>query len=558
MSTQRHALGDRTATGRAGFAPPRVAHAVAEELLPAPGAGPAVAAPRTLAAVPAVPAPGSLPAPGGRRAPGHAGAPLPAAGTWRGPSVRAARDTALRAARVLTDGSGWALACAALDVLALTAAVLVVTGFSGGRVDPGVTPWLAAFPWFGLAALAVRGAYGRRLRPTALEDVGTLAGAVAGAAMAVALSGTYAGAALLPLAALAELWLVAVVALVGARALGLGARRRLRAHGVVAPALVVGAGAVGTKIARRLRLDPGYGLRAVGFLDADPPPAEAVDRTLPVLGTPDDLERVAALTGARHVVVAFSAVADSRLSPLVQRCERAGLGVSVVPRFFDAMNGRLAYDTLGGIPLLGLQVTDPRGWRFAVKHAFDRVVAGALLLALAPLMLLLAAAVRLSSPGPVLFRQRRVGRDGRVFSVLKFRSMAGAEGDDDFTPDDGSAPGGVEGTDRRTLVGRVLRRTSLDELPQLLNVLRGDMSLVGPRPERPEFVERFESDIERYGDRHRVRAGITGWAQVHGLRGQTSIADRAEWDNFYIEHWTLGLDLKILLLTLVAVFRHAE
>jgi lipopolysaccharide/colanic/teichoic acid biosynthesis glycosyltransferase len=129
---------------------------------------------------------------------------------------------------------------------------------------------------------------------------------------------------------------------------------------------------------------------------------------------------------------------------------------------------------------------------------------------------------------------------------------------DEFRPDAGSAPGGVEGDDRRTLIGRLLRRSSLDELPQLFNVLRGDMSLVGPRPERPEFVELFESDIRRYGDRHRVKSGVTGWAQVHGLRGQTSLEDRVEWDNYYIEHWTLGLDLRILALTVQAMFRSAE
>ena len=159
--------------------------------------------------------------------------------------------------------------------------------------------------------------------------------------------------------------------------------------------------------------------------------------------------------------------------------------------------------------------------------------------------------MRLSSPGPIFFRQRRVGRDGRSFDLLKFRSMRGsaaAEGGASSRAA-GRAPGGVEGVDRRTRVGRFLRRTSLDELPQLLNVLRGEMSLVGPRPERPEFVELFGHDIDRYGDRHRVKSGITGWAQVHGLRGQTSLADRVEWDNYYIENWSLWLDLKILLMT---------
>jgi exopolysaccharide biosynthesis polyprenyl glycosylphosphotransferase len=242
---------------------------------------------------------------------------------------------------------------------------------------------------------------------------------------------------------------------------------------------------------------------------------------------------------------------------------------------FDTINNRVGYDTVGGLPLMSFTTIDPRGMQFALKHAFDRVFALVLLVLLSPLMLLAAIAVALSSPGPVLFRQRRVGRDGKVFSFYKFRSMRvpprrTATGDDDAEPDDeevgalqfllggDTAPGGVEGDDRRTSVGRFLRRTSLDELPQLLNVLRGDMSLIGPRPERPEFVKLFRQDVVRYGDRHRVRSGITGWAQVHGLRGQTSLAERVEWDNYYIANWSLGLDLKILALTLSALFRNAE
>ena len=167
----------------------------------------------------------------------------------------------------------------------------------------------------------------------------------------------------------------------------------------------------------------------------------------------------------------------------------------------------------------------------------------------------------------MLFRQRRIGRDGKVFDLYKFRSMridlAQAEigADDDasaleFLLGGDTAPGGVEGDDRRTPIGRFLRRSSVDELPQLLNVLRGEMSLIGPRPERPEFVELFNQDIIRYDDRHRVKSGITGWAQVHGLRGQTSLAERVEWDNYYIAHWSLGLDLKIFALTLLALLRN--
>jgi exopolysaccharide biosynthesis polyprenyl glycosylphosphotransferase len=255
------------------------------------------------------------------------------------------------------------------------------------------------------------------------------------------------------------------------------------------------------------------------------------------------------------------------VSRLIQHCQELGVEVSVVPRMFDTINNRVGYDNVGGLPLMSFQMVNPKGLQFALKHIFDRLFAALLLVLLWPLIACLALAVRLSSPGPVLFRQRRMGRDDKVFDLYKFRSMRlGPEGD--FTENDAvafdvllrvdTAPGGVEGDDRRTLVGRILRRSSLDELPQLFNVLRGDMSIIGPRPERPEFVELFREDVTRYEDRHRVKAGITGWAQVHGLRGQTSLAERVEWDNYYIANWSLGLDLKIIALTFVTLFRNAE
>jgi len=299
-------------------------------------------------------------------------------------------------------------------------------------------------------------------------------------------------------------------------------------------------------------------------------------RRVPVLGTVEHLDEAVRRTRARDLIVAFSSVADARVSRLIQRCQELGVDVSVVPRMFDTINDRVGYDTVGGLPLLTFSAVNPKGFQFAIKYAFDRVFALALLACLSPVLLCAAVVVRLSSPGPVLYRQRRVGRDGKVFDLYKFRSMrpepararAGADDGEtasaraettlEFLPGPDTAPGGVEGEDRRTLVGRLLRRTSLDELPQLLNVLRGEMSIIGPRPERPEFVELFEHDIARYGDRHRVKSGITGWAQVHGLRGQTSLADRVEWDNYYIAHWSLGLDVKIVVLTVAALFRNAE
>jgi lipopolysaccharide/colanic/teichoic acid biosynthesis glycosyltransferase len=197
---------------------------------------------------------------------------------------------------------------------------------------------------------------------------------------------------------------------------------------------------------------------------------------------------------------------------------------------------------------------------FAVKYVIDRFVAGLLLVLLSPVLIALALGTWKSVGRPIFYRQRRVGRDGVEFEMLKFRSMKPVENECDILSilAPGIAPGGVEGQDRRTRFGHFLRRTSADELPQLINVVRGEMSLVGPRPERPEFVAAFERDGPRYGERLRVRAGITGWAQVHGLRGKTSLADRSEWDNYYIDNWSLWLDLKILVLTVKALFRSAE
>jgi exopolysaccharide biosynthesis polyprenyl glycosylphosphotransferase len=320
--------------------------------------------------------------------------------------------------------------------------------------------------------------------------------------------------------------------------------------------LIVGAGIVGERLAARLVADPGYGLRPVGFLDTAPLAGHNMGRPLvPLVGGQHDLTQAVARTGARHVILAFTTEPDHLLVEKVKECQELGVEVSLVPRLYEAINERVAVDHVGGLPLLSLRRTDPRDWRFAIKHGVDRLVAAIAIAALAPLLAAIALAVRVTSPGPVLFRQRRVGRDGQEFDVLKFRTMREDSHVDEFLPPEGCAPGGVEGQDRRTPIGRWLRGTSLDELPQLVNVLRGDMSIVGPRPERPEFVSLFDAEIDHYHDRHRVKSGITGWAQVNGLRGQTSIADRVEWDNYYIENWSLRFDLRIVVLTIAEVLR---
>ena len=469
------------------------------------------------------------------------------------------------------EGAGWSLVRPATDfVLMCVAVVLALGGVQAALHTPAVTAPLLALPPLVVLLFGLRGLYRTRLRALVLDGVVPVVSALSVAAMAVAMLGLFAVGKVPSESVWVRAWLFGILAVGAGRVVLSLAQRIARARRLVGkPVLIMGAGVVGAQVARRLENHPEYGLVPVGFLDEDPRSvAEVGGRDVPVLGTIEDLDEAVLGTGVGHLIVAFSSVADARVSRLIQRCQELGVEVSVVPRMFDTINNRVGYDTVGGLPLMSFTTVNPKGLQFALKHAADRVLALALLVLLSPLILAAALAVRLSSPGPALFKQRRVGRDGKVFDLYKFRSMredaasAQLSGDDEtaleFLLGGDTAPGGVEGNDRRTVVGRLLRRTSVDELPQLLNVVRGEMSLIGPRPERPEFVELFRQDISRYGDRHRVKSGITGWAQVHGLRGQTSLAERVEWDNYYIAHWSLGLDVKILALTLIALFRNAE
>ncbi len=460
-----------------------------------------------------------------------------------------------RPVAALLDGPGWLALRLALDLLALGGAS--VAWVAGAGPQGWAERWpLLLFAPLGILFLALAGLHRRRLRVRILDGVVPLVRAVGSAGLAAGLVCVYLTSTV-PAAALVGLIATGLLVDGGARIGLTGLQRMARVHaGLARPTLIVGSGIVANRIARRLMAEPAYGLRPVGFLDVEMP-FDVTPLVLDLLGGPDAFEEVVERHGIRHVVLAYAAAGDRQSVALAHRAQRLGLELTVVPRLFDAMNDRGVYETIGGLPLVGLRLTRTEGLSFTVKHAIDRVGAAVALTLLSPLMLLLALLVRLSGPGPILFRQRRVGRDDEPFELLKFRTMSGAP-DADWVPEDGKGAGGVEGVDRRTRIGRVLRRTSLDELPQFLNVLRGEMSLVGPRPERPELVERYVGDLDRYAERHRVRAGITGLAQANGLRGGTSLADRIELDNSYIEHWSLGLDLKIMLLTLVALVKPAE
>jgi len=407
-------------------------------------------------------------------------------------------------------------------------------------------PLVASFSALLLMWLAHRRLYRSRLSLSVLDDLPALAGRVIMAALlaTIAWSSRSDGPiALHTLAAFAFLG----AALIAGRALAYLAVRVLRARGVVAhPALVVGAGRIGGLLAQRLQEHPEYGLLPVGFIDNSPLLAES-ELPVPVLGGAADLATVARRESVRNVLVAFHTMGESQLVAVLETCRRLNCQVFWVPRLFEmqALEGEM--DHVWGIPLVRM-----RPWRrFSPqrigKRVFDVVLSLVLVAILAPLLLACAVALAVSLGRPVLFRQDRVGRDGRIFHIYKFRSFANRSpsvSDQVWTPNAEVQP---------ARVGRLLRATSLDELPQLFNVLKGDMSLVGPRPERPFFVQQFGASMPHYSARHRVPVGMTGWAQVHGLRGDTSIEDRARFDNYYIENWSLWGDMKILLRTLAAV-----
>lgn len=474
--------------------------------------------------------------------------------------------------QLLLEGSGWSVLRPVVDLVLLCAAVVASLGGVDAALHASAEQEpLLALPPLVLLLFYLRGLYRTRLRALILDGVVPVISAVSVAAMAVAMIGLLANDQAPNQSDVVRAWLFALIAVgLGRITLSL-TQRQARSHRLIGkPVLIMGAGMVGSQVARRLEDHPEYGLVPVGFLDDDPrTTAEVGGRDVPVLGTVEDLDEAVRRSHARDLIVAFSSVADARVSRLIQRCQELGIDVSVVPRMFDTINDRVGYDTVGGLPLLTFSAVNPKGFQFAVKYAFDRVVAGVVLLVLSPLLAALALAVKLSTGGPVLFHQPRVGLDGHEFEMLKFRTMRGTpsehgESDADWAE---RIVGGYDETacvpadgpdDRRTGVGRLLRRMSLDELPQFWNVFNGDMSLIGPRPERVSYVQRFEPVVYRYGDRHRVKSGITGWAQVNGLRGQTSLDERIESDNYYIAHWSLGLDVKIVLLTLLALFRRAD
>lgn len=306
-------------------------------------------------------------------------------------------------------------------------------------------------------------------------------------------------------------------------------------------ALVVGGGRLAEQVIDRIHERPQLGLRVVGVLTGEKSPRV---RGVPVLGRYEQVKPVLHLCGARHVIVALPREDAERLEPLLDQLEDELVDIRLVPDVLHVATLSSSVEDFDGLPVINLRETPLVGWAALQKRAFDVAVSALLLVLTAPVLGAIALAIRLSAGSPVLYRQERMGLDGHVFRMLKFRTMV---------PDAERETGPVwarRDDPRETRVGRFLRRTSLDELPQLWNVLRGDMSLVGPRPERPVFIEQFRHEVPGYMLRHKVKAGLTGWAQVHRWRGDTSLHERIEHDLYYIRNWSLGLDIRILLMTL--------
>ena len=391
-----------------------------------------------------------------------------------------------------------------------------------------------------LAALGSLGLYRVRISPSVSQEAPRLLGALAVPGLVIAALGAAEA------SSLARFALTSFAAVLVGRSISYAALRSSRAKGLVLePVLIVGAGQVGARMGETLLEHGEYGLMPVGFVDS----FNDDDLPLPVLGDVGALRRVIHEYEVKRVIVAFGGTREPDLVQVIRACDEAAVDIYVLPRFFElgvAPAGADA-DDVWGIPLMRLNRKALRTPAWRAKRIFDIAVAGTALVLTSPLMLALAGMVKLSSRGPVFFRQSRVGQRGDVVDVLKFRSMR--------TNDDSDVQWSVREDDRVTWIGRIMRRTSLDELPQLINVLKGDMSLVGPRPERPFFAAQFGAAVPRYDDRHRVPVGLTGWAQVHGLRGDTSIEDRARFDNQSIEHWSLGKDISILVRTAREVAR---
>ena len=309
-------------------------------------------------------------------------------------------------------------------------------------------------------------------------------------------------------------------------------------------ALIAGTGDLGKKILEKVELYPELGIQVIGFLTRQIEEVGEKIKDIPILGVYEDINRILGEEKIDIFFVALSIKEYDCFEALLKKVHRYIPDIKVVPGSYEFLGLRGGMDELGDLPIVNLQSSPLYGWGNFFKRMFDLILGTIMLVIVSPIMFVISLLIKLTSEGPILYRQERTGMDGRLFPMLKFRTMK-VDAEKETGP-----IWAQENDHRRTTIGSFLRKMSLDELPQLFNVFRGEMSLVGPRPERPDFVREFANRVPFYMLRHKTKAGMTGWAQVNGWRGNTSLEKRIEYDLYYINNWSIGFDLRIMLMTL--------
>ena len=313
--------------------------------------------------------------------------------------------------------------------------------------------------------------------------------------------------------------------------------------------LIIGAGKLACEVASKIQKHPEFGLSIIGFLSRDPADTGKIINSINVLGCYKDIKKTLSESTVDQVIIALPVRDERLLRTLVGSISAETVDIKIVLDIEGFHTLRRTTEDLDGLPVISLRESPLYGWAHFIKRFLDIVISFSAIIICSPLLLLTAVLIKLTSPGTVFYKQERLGLDERNFQIIKFRTMK-----NDAEKDTGPV-WSKENDGRITKIGAILRQMSIDELPQLFNVLKGNMSLVGPRPERPVFVEEFRKYIPKYMLRHKIKTGMTGWAQIYGWRGDTSIKERIEYDLYYIEHWSIWLDLKILLLTVPAILR---
>jgi len=345
-------------------------------------------------------------------------------------------------------------------------------------------------------------------------------------------------------------FIILIMALVAEKIVIRSLQAKLRTHGfLLRRILVVGTGNQARQYYDIIQDKPTLGYYPVGLLKENNDPSSGYD-DLPIkdkiLGSIDDIETIISKYHIDEVVIALPSELHTKIIDIIIHCEKEIVKFKILPDIFEILISKMKIEEIEGIPFITLKETPLMSWWYFVKRWFDIIASGIGIIVVSPLMLVVAYLVKKDSPGPVFYKQERMGIDGKVFTMYKFRTMR-------IDAEEKTGPVWATSDDnRKTKIGNFLRKTNLDELPQLFNVFRGDMSLVGPRPERPFFVHQFKENIPHYMSRHRVKSGITGWAQVNGLRGNTSLEERIKYDIYYIENWSLLFDIKILMMTFFA------